>query len=89
MARRNPSEGGDRGGLETRVASANFGSRDKMAHLAIINLRRRTNNNSNNNNNNFTTYIALFTYSDQKRFTCITKSKIMLSYICTKTSYNQ
>ena len=51
-----------------------------MAHLAI-NLRRWTNN--NNNNNNFITYIALFTYSDQKRFTCITKSKIMLSYICT------
>ena len=58
-----------------------------MAHLAI-NLRRRTNNN-NNNNNNFITYIALFTYSDQKRFTYITKSKIMLSYICTKTSYKK
>ena len=41
VARWNPSEGGDRGGLETRVASAIFGSWDKMAHLAI-NFRGRT-----------------------------------------------
>ena len=35
VARWNPSKGGDRGGLETRVASVIFGSWDKMAHLAI------------------------------------------------------
>ena len=36
VARWNPSEGGDRGGLETRVASVIFGSchSGKMAHLA-------------------------------------------------------
>ena len=41
VARWNTSEGSDREGPETRVASAIFGSWDKMAHLAI-NLRRRT-----------------------------------------------
>ena len=35
------SEGGDRGGLETRAASAIFRSWDKIAHLAI-NVPRRT-----------------------------------------------
>ena len=41
LARWNPSEGGDRWGLETRVASTIFCSWEKVAHLAI-NLHRRT-----------------------------------------------